>query len=93
MRQWCPTIGLTLTTAVFAVVLASAPLHAGTIGPLAVSAPPVQAGPLVYTTQNWAGYAAETNFSSPQNNTVTAVSGSWIVPTANPSANPAANAN
>ncbi len=30
---------------------------------------------------NWSGYAAETNFSHPQKNSVSAVSGSWIVPT------------
>jgi hypothetical protein len=34
----------------------------------------------VYST-NWSGYAAETNFSSPAANAVTAVSGSWVVPT------------
>jgi hypothetical protein len=30
---------------------------------------------------NWSGYAAETNLGSPASNAVTAVSGSWIVPT------------
>ena len=30
---------------------------------------------------NWSGYAAETNLSQPQPNSVTKVSGSWIVPT------------
>ena len=29
---------------------------------------------------NWSGYAAETNFSQPQANSVTAVSASWVVP-------------
>ncbi len=29
---------------------------------------------------NWSGYVAETNFSQPQANSVTAVSGSWVVP-------------
>jgi len=35
------------------------------------------------TTQNshWSGYVAEANFSQPQPNSVTKVSGSWIVPT------------
>jgi len=32
------------------------------------------------TSSNWSGYVAETNFSQPQANSVTAVSGSWIVP-------------
>src|SRR4051812_35832181 len=30
---------------------------------------------------NWSGYAAVTNLSSPAPNSVTAVSGSWVVPT------------
>jgi len=30
---------------------------------------------------NWSGYAVETNFSQPQANSVSAVYGSWIVPT------------
>ncbi len=29
---------------------------------------------------NWSGYAAQTTLNSPQNNAVTAVSGSWVVP-------------
>ncbi len=33
------------------------------------------------TSGNWSGYVAETNFSNPQQNSVSAVSGSWIVPT------------
>lgn len=33
------------------------------------------------TSQNWSGYAALTNLSHPQKNVVTAVDGSWIVPT------------
>ena len=32
------------------------------------------------TSANWAGYAAQTNLDSPQANAVTAVSGSWTVP-------------
>ena len=33
------------------------------------------------TSSNWSGYAVETNLNSPQSNSVTAVSGSWTVPT------------
>lgn len=33
------------------------------------------------TSQNWSGYAAVTNLSSPASNAVNAVYGSWIVPT------------
>jgi hypothetical protein len=33
------------------------------------------------TSNNWSGYVAETNFASPQTNSVSAVYGSWIVPT------------
>ncbi len=48
--------------------------------------------PLVYSAKNWSGYAAETSFSSPASDSVTAVAGSLIVPAVSPSANPAANA-
>jgi hypothetical protein len=34
-----------------------------------------------YYSTNWSGYAAATNLSSPASNSVTAVSGSWVVPT------------
>jgi len=34
------------------------------------------------TSTNWSGFAVETNLNSPQNNAVSAVSGSWTVPTA-----------
>jgi len=34
----------------------------------------------VATSTNWSGYAAESNFSHPTRNSVTAVSGTWIVP-------------
>ena len=77
--------------AALSVVFSSAPLSAGTISFSPASAPPVQMDPLHYTAANWAGYAAETSFSGPQSNSVTAVSGSWIVPAITPSANPAAN--
>jgi Peptidase A4 family len=32
------------------------------------------------TSPNWSGYVAETSFSQPQQNSVSAVSGSWVVP-------------
>jgi hypothetical protein len=40
--------------------------------------------PLGYST-NWSGYVAETNLSKPAVNSVSAVSGSWIIPTVKPS--------
>ena len=39
------------------------------------------------TSLNWSGYAAATNISSPQQNSVTGVSGSWTIPTLTPSTN------
>jgi hypothetical protein len=36
--------------------------------------------PNATTTLNWSGYAAETSFSQPQQNSVSAVSASWVVP-------------
>jgi Peptidase A4 family len=33
------------------------------------------------TSSNWSGYVAETNLNDPQTDSVTAVSGSWVVPT------------
>jgi hypothetical protein len=36
---------------------------------------------------NWSGYVAETNLNKPTKNSVTAVSGSWIVPTVKPTGN------
>jgi hypothetical protein len=86
-------MGTMLGTAALAVVLCSAPSSAATIRSAATSALPTRTAPLVLNAQNWAGYAAESNFFNPQNDSVTAVSGSWIVPAATPSANPAANAN
>jgi hypothetical protein len=69
-----------------AAMLAS-PLIASTIDPFASSQ--VRMGPLLYTAQNWSGYAVEANPKS--SGTVSGVSGTWIVPTAAPSADPAAN--
>jgi hypothetical protein len=57
------------------------------IAPASTAGSPGQMDPLLYTSKNWGGYAAETNFSSPQSGTVTSVSGSWIVPAVTPSAN------
>jgi hypothetical protein len=37
--------------------------------------------PNAVTSPNWSGYVAETNLSQPQPNSVTEVSGSWVVPT------------
>ena len=42
------------------------------------TAPP---NPNALNSTNWSGYVAGTNLSQPQANSVTAVSGSWIVPT------------
>jgi hypothetical protein len=44
----------------------------------------VTRGPLGYST-NWSGYVAETSLSKPTVDSVSAVSGSWIVPTIKPS--------
>ena len=41
----------------------------------------VGSNPNATTSPNWSGYAAETSFSNPQQNSVSAVSGSWVVPT------------
>ena len=65
---------------------------AGTFHTVSTAAPPVKMGPvkmgpLPYTATNWGGYAAESNFSSPVSNSVTAVSGSWIVPPVTATAN------
>jgi len=44
--------------------------------------PPTPApNPNAFNSTNWSGYVAETNFSQPQANSVSAVYGSWIVPT------------
>ncbi len=40
------------------------------------------------TNINWAGYVVETNLNSPQQNAVTDVKGSWIVPTVSGSVHP-----
>ena len=39
------------------------------------------------TSTNWSGYVAANNLSSPSNNTVSSVAGSWIVPTVTRSSN------
>ena len=33
------------------------------------------------TSENWSGYVAATSLSDPESDSVTAVSGSWVVPT------------
>ena len=42
---------------------------------------PGATGIVTTTSSNWSGYAVATNLNSPQSNSVTAVSGSWTVPT------------
>jgi hypothetical protein len=42
----------------------------------------LSAAPLATISTNWSGYAAETSLSSPQNGAVSAVGGTWTVPTA-----------
>lgn len=42
------------------------------------------------TSINWAGYAIETNLKKPQNNVVTDVKGSWVVPAVDCSVTPSA---
>jgi hypothetical protein len=79
----------TLFLAVWMALLSAAPLWAATIDPFASFH--AQAGPMLYNAANWAGYAVEGTPES--NNSVSAVSGSWIVPTAAASANSAANSN
>jgi hypothetical protein len=83
--------GTVKLTAALAVVRAAVPLTAGVIDPFAGYTSRVQMGPLFAVEKNWAGYVAEL----PQNpdGSVSAVSGSWIVPASSASANPAANVN
>ena len=47
--------------------------------PTPTPTPPPNTGAV--TSSNWSGYAVATNLSNPQANSVSAVSGSWIVPT------------
>ncbi len=63
-----------------AVVLSSTPSGADTIDPALTPASRAEMDPLLYNSANWAGYAAETDFSSPVSDSVNAVSGSWTVP-------------
>lgn len=71
------------------LLLSVVPLRADTLDPFAATQ--AQAGPLLFTAKNWAGYVAEVNFGSPVSNTVTSVSGAWTVPGVTPSIWPAAN--
>ncbi len=41
----------------------------------------LSATPLATTSSNWSGYAAQTNLNTPLSGAVTAVGGSWVVPT------------
>lgn len=54
----------------------SACSHPHIPGPRSVRVPTGQT-----SSTNWSGYVAETNLNNPTENSVTAVSGSWIVPT------------
>ena len=82
---------LSLETLDGRVLLSSVP-GGGTFGPLALVQTPrtplmdaktSDAGILesaALTSSNWSGYVAETNLNDPQTNSVTAVAGSWVVP-------------
>jgi hypothetical protein len=52
----------------------------GATTPVPKPVPPANPAPSTTTSSNWAGYAAETNLNNPQTGSVTAVSGSWVVP-------------
>ena len=90
VRVVAPRVLMMSAAAVFAAAVSSAPSSADTIDPFSTSAPPTQMGPLLHTSKNWAGYTAETDFNSPVSDTVTAVSGSWIVPSVTTPVNSAA---
>jgi hypothetical protein len=75
-----------LAAAAVALALSPAPLGAGTLVAASTGDSPTQMDPQLFTFDNWAGYAAETNLSSPQDGSVTAVGGSWTVPAVTPSA-------
>jgi len=83
--------------AILAAVLWAAPpalstaCRADTLDAFAAPPSPLAMGPLLYTAKNWSGYAAETDFAAPASDTVTAVTGAWIVPAVSPPSNPAAN--
>ena len=86
-----PIISFLFATAALSAVLSPPPLSAGTIDPFNASASDALLATVLYNSTNWAGYAAEATQNP--DDTVTAVSGSWIVPAVTPSANPLANAN
>ncbi len=52
---------------------------------------PLTAGAQVFASKNWGGYAAETNFTTPVSDSVSAVGGSWTVPLTTASANTASH--
>jgi hypothetical protein len=89
MRAW-PWVMRAIIMAAAVVVVSSLPLRADTIYPVPTFAPSAQTYALSYATSNWSGYVAENDLidTQPQpvnNDTVTAVSGSWIVPKVKPS--------
>ena len=74
------------------ILLSSSPIG-GAIGPIAlVQTQPTQVAEVkpgatsglqsaTSTSLNWSGYVAESNLSTPQTDSVTGISGSWVVPT------------
>jgi hypothetical protein len=83
-RLWLETPNYLNRTQIDANVLAMAPANANPIGlGFAEVGTYVGPKPIAATKGNWSwsGYVAETNVSQPQANSVTAVSGSWVVPT------------
>jgi hypothetical protein len=80
-KLWLETPNYLNRTQIDANVLAMATANANPIG-LGFAEVGTYVGPKpnVATSGNWSGYVAETNVSQPQPNSVTAVSGSWVVP-------------
>ncbi len=74
---------LTVLMAIAVPFYAASSAVAGML-PLSASTLAAVNNPTLYTAYNWAGYAVESNFSSPVSDSVSAVSGSWIVPKARP---------
>jgi Peptidase A4 family len=58
------------------------PTPTSTTTPTPSSTSTLASNPDATASANWSGYAAATNLNDPQTGSVTAVSGSWIVPTA-----------
>ena len=68
-------LNVVLVMGAITAVLFSTALSGGAAEPILLSPPPVEIGPLTFTAKNWAGYVSESNFSSPENYSVTAVGG------------------